>query len=104
MPVIMACPRTGCNHPGPMGFTEPRLWGMHFYHQGCAGAWEYRGNWYDTEAEAWTAYKRNNPHLNKNWVKAFDARILKGSERLYKYWIKKWDKEQERFLQSQLRR
>lgn len=93
MPALMKCPRKGCNHPGPMGFTDPVPWGIHFYHGShCPGAWLYREKWYDTEAAAWKQYKRDNPQLDPDWVKAFDARILKGSERAYTYWINRWNK------------
>ena len=109
MPVLMSCPHSGCTHPGPLGFIDPHPWGTMFYHGGDCGepicrTWNYEDQWYDTEEAAWKQYKKDNPHLNELWVKAYDALIIKKSERSYKYWIHKWDEKQQEFLQTQFRR
>jgi len=94
MPLLIACPNTQCNHPGPLGFSEPRPWGWHVYHDPtCPGAWEYSGRWYNTEQEAWKAFKKSARGLDPLWVKAYDAKILRNSNRSYKYWIGKWHEQ-----------
>lgn len=97
MPMLIACPNPKCNFPGPMGFSDPVPWGLHVYHgRECNGAWLYNNQWYAEEKDAWNQYKKDNMHLDRNWVKAFDARILKKSERSFNFWIKKWNDEQMR--------
>ena len=90
MPAILPCPNTKCDHPGPLGFNDPVPWGQHFYHTGdCPGAWRYDGQWYDTEAQAYTAWKRGQS-LDPDWEAAFDARILRRDMAAYNRLIQVW--------------
>ncbi len=96
MPVLMPCPNPTCDHPGPCGFSEGAPWGMTFYHvnrpgEDCPGMWNYNNTWYASEALAWKQYKRDNPGLDENWVKAFDARILRKDIEAYEKHIKAWN-------------
>jgi hypothetical protein len=91
----MRCPNPTCNHPGPLGFSDPSPWGLHFYHDsGCPGMWLYRDAWYATEAAAWTQYKqdgqREGRRFDADWLLAFDARLLHQDERKYRRYIKRW--------------
>ena len=93
MPAMIACPN--CEHPGPMGFNDPKPWGRHFYHSKldgceCDGAWEYNGEWYKNEAGAWKAWLKDNPRQDEDWRKAFEAKIVRGDMAGYKRHIKKW--------------
>ena len=94
MPALIPCPNTNCQHRGPCGFNDPSPWGTHFYHScgddWCPGAWLYNENWYDAEVDAWKAYKQDNPTLEKEWVAAFDARIIEGDFENYEELIEVW--------------
>ena len=96
MPAMMACPHPGCDHPGPMGFSDPHPWGTHFYHEsGCPGAWLYGDKWYATQADAWRQWKADNPGQNRHWLAAFDALIVDRDTKAYKKHINRWKREQE---------
>lgn len=90
MPALIACPNTKCDFPGPMGFSNPSPWGTHFYHPNCPGAWLLDEKWYDTEAESWKVYKKDNPRLEEEWVAAFDAQILRKDHAEYERLIEVW--------------
>lgn len=93
MPAMMTCP--SCGFDGPHGFNEPYVGGIvHFYHTSgaCEGAWEVRGKWFKSLADAWTFIR---PYLardgaSKVWLSAWDARIVEKDEdkaqRLFKQW------------------
>ena len=94
MPAIMPCPNTKCDFPGPMGFGDPKPWGTHFYHNSkCPGAWLFDENWYDDQADAYKAYKKDNPRLEETWIAAFDALIIEKNQAKYNRLIQIWRDE-----------
>jgi hypothetical protein len=90
MPAMIACPNSQCQFPGPLGFNDPAPWGIHFYHSGCPGAWLFNEVWYDTQAEAWEAYKKQHGPFDPDWVAAFDAKILRNDHEEYERLIQVW--------------
>ena len=96
MPVLMKCPHPDCQFPGPLGFSEGAPWGQRFYHTDCRpgecpGMWLYNGNWYKTEAEAWVQYKKDHGPFDRDWERAFDARILENNEKKFQKYINLWN-------------